>query len=484
MENARAGSSRWGRSGWAIDDGQAAAPDQLAAYASRTGVLSGEQLTVFVTTTAPSFRVTAFRIGWYGGAGARRVWSGPRVAGRVQPPPTVTAERMVHCAWAPSVEVVTAGWPPGSYLLVVADSRGRRTYVPLTVRSTGVTGRLVLVSAVPTYQAYNQWGGHSLYLGPDGSFDSRAYQVSYDRPYDENGARIPTQYEHAISTRAERLGLPLAYLTGLDLDADPHVLDGATGVVSLGHDEYWTTGMRATVTRARDAGTNVAFLGANAVYWRIRLAGGAGREPRVVVGYKSAALDPVTGPTTCTHWRSPPDPDPENSLLGSLYEDFPAQGPLVVHDPGFFLFRGTGTHRGATYPGLVGTEINRAYPIAGTPATLRVVAHSPVTGPAGPTYADTTYYTTPSGAGVFSVGTMAWNKALRGTDAEFGITAASVRFARTVTDNLLTAMAAGPMGRTHPAVGNLAGLGESADPDTGTGGPVTTARGAASPPPS
>jgi len=242
--------------------------------------------------------------------------------------------------------------------------------------------------------------------------------------------------------------------------------------VSLGHDEYWTTGMRATVTRARDAGTNVAFLGANAVYWRIRFADEVDGQPRTVVGYKSAALDPVSGPATCAHWRAEPCPDPENSLLGSLYEDFPAQGSLVVEDPAHFLFHGTGARRGSAYPGVIGTEINRAYPIAGTPGTLRIVAHSPVTGPAGPTYADMTYYTTPSGAGVFSVGTMLWNKVLRGIDDTFGITASSVAFARTVTDNLLSAMAAGPMGRSHPAVSNLAALHESSRTSTGTGGPV------------
>jgi len=255
------------------------------------------------------------------------------------------------------------------------------------------------VNAVTTYQAYNRWGGYFLYMGPNGSFDTRASKVSHDRPYDENGARIVLQYESAIIARAERLGLPLAYLTGSQLDADPHVLAGAAGVVSLGHDEYWTTGMRATLTRARDAGTNVAFLGANAVYWRTRLADHVDGDPRTVVGYKSATADPVQGPTTTTHWRGAPDPDPENSLVGTLYEDFPASGPLVVTDPGFFLFRGTGTRAGTAYPGLIGTEINRAYPVAGTPPSLRVVAHSPVTGPAGPTFADAVYYTVPSGAG-------------------------------------------------------------------------------------
>jgi len=208
VENDRRGNSAWGPGGWAIDDGQLAGPLEVAGFASRASVAAGEVVTFFVTTTAPSLTIAAFRVGWYSGAGARRVWSHSRIPGRVQPPPTVDAERTVRCAWSPTAQVSTAGWPPGTYLVLVEDEFGRRTYVPLTVRSPSVVGRLVLVNAVPTYQAYNQWGGYSLYKGPDGSFDTRAYQVSYDRPYDENGARILTQYEQAIITRAERLGLP------------------------------------------------------------------------------------------------------------------------------------------------------------------------------------------------------------------------------------------------------------------------------------
>jgi len=280
---------------------------ELAGYASRTSVRPGGAFILFVTATVGWFTVDAFRLGWYGGAGARAVWSSPRLPGRRQPPPSTDRFGTVRCAWTPSAVISTGAWPPGTYLLRLTASNGRCAYVPVTVSSPTVAGRLVVVNAVGTYQAYNQWGGHSLYKGPDGAFATRASKVSYDRPYDENGARIITQYEAGIIGRAERLGLPLAYLTGHHLDGDPAVLDGAAGVVSLGHDEYWTTRMRSTVTRARDAGTNVAFLGANAVYWRTRLADHVDTDPRTVICYKSAAADPVHGSsTTPAGGRRPP----------------------------------------------------------------------------------------------------------------------------------------------------------------------------------
>ena len=466
-ENAKPGSTAW-----TIGAHEQADDTQLAGYADHVSVLAGEPLRLFVTTTARSFTVKAFRLGWYGGDKARLVWTSPPVPGRRQAAAVIGTDRTVTTHWAPSARVVTNDWPDGTYLLLLTDNRGLKKYVPVTVRSKSVSGRLVLLNAVTTYQAYNAWGGHSLYGGAGNDFGTRSSKVSFDRPYDRNGARIPTQYEQPIIAEAEREDLPLAYLTSVEFDADPHALDGALGLVSMGHDEYWSVGMRRTVTRARDAGTNLAFLGANSVYWRVRFEPSVLGADRVVVGYKSAALDPVKGDASTTvMWRSDPKPFAENSLIGMLYECFPAHGALVVNDPGFFLFRGTGATKGARYAGLVGTEIDRAYPIPGTPDNLQVVAHSPVAcGRNKQTYSDVTYYSARSGAGVFAVGSMMWSYGVRGPIGRYGIDTRSVSFVRRVTANLFAAMAAGPMGKAHPAKGNLASLDAPASTATGTGG--------------
>ena len=145
---------------------------------------------------------------------------------------------------------------------------------------------------------------------------------------------------------------------------------------------------------------------------------------------------------------------------------------LVVQTPGFFLFRGTNVRRGSSFPGLVGTEVDRAYPVTGTPATLQGAAHSPVSCGSGGlrTWSDLTYYAAPSGAGVVDVGTMLWVRALAGPDGRYGITAAGTAFTRVVTANLLAAMAEGPMGSAHPPQPNLASLHASPRTDTGSGG--------------
>jgi len=458
-----------------MDPRRIAGPMELAGFADHVSVRSGQPFRLFVTSAAGAFTVRAFRIGWYGGTGARLVWTSPAVPGRAQPAPVVRqSDLLVSTTWKPSLTVPTTGWPAGAYLLMLTAANGKQKYVPITVRSDPTRGAVVIVNAVNTYEAYNEWGGYSLYNGPDKSLASRAHRVTFDRPYDGNGARTLVQSELPLIQLAERSGVRLAYMTSVDVATDPAALAGARGIVSPGHDEYWTVAMRDAVTKARDAGTNVAFLGANAVYWRVRYEPGPLGANRILVGYKDAALDPLRNrPDTTAKWRSRPDPRPENSLTGMLYECFPAVGRFIVHNPGFFLYAGTGATKGSTYPGLVATEVDRAYPIPGTPANLQVVAHSPVScGPSVHTFSDAIYYTVPSGAGVVDVGTMNWVPSLRGPNSKHGLDERGVAFARKLTLNLIVAMAAGPLGRAHPAQADLNTLGASSSTSTGTGGSV------------
>ncbi len=185
--------------------------------------------------------------------------------------------------------------------------------MPVTVRSATTAGKVVLKSCVATWQAYNTWGGYDLYKGPGESYGNRSLAVSLDRPYDLNGADMFLTYERNVVKLAESLGLPLAYATGMDIAADPHLLDGASALISPGHDEYWTPGERANVTAARDAGVNLAFLGANAMFRRIRLdAARPGRSsatrpatPRIRSTGRTTRWSPATGANRPCPTRSP-----------------------------------------------------------------------------------------------------------------------------------------------------------------------------------
>ena len=443
-----------GTSAWRIRDLGPA--DAIEGYADRQSVLPGQSFRLYVSTTAKSFRVDAFRFGWYSGHQARLVWESAPVPGQRQTAVSIApGTHLVTAPWRPSMTIATTHWPAGSYLLRLDASSGAERYVPITVRSASTAGAVVILNDNTTWQAYNAWGGYSLYQGPDGLPSDRGYAVSFDRPYDQNGAGRFLFFDQATLALAERTGVPLAYETDVDIDQDPGILAGARAVISLGHDEYYSQAMRSALLTARDAGTNLAFLGANAIYRHIRFAAG----DRVIICYKAAALDPLFGQDnadTTQQWRDPPDPRPESVITGVLYECNPVSAPYVVYDPSNWIFAGTGAYQGESFPGMVGPEYDRLNPGVPFPRPLQILAHSPLTCDGFSTFSDSAYYTVASGAGVFASGTMRWVCAMRGPSCGHGLTRAAERFVDRATQNLLLAFAAGPAGRPRPAQDNLA----------------------------
>src|SRR6266702_6111338 len=436
------------------------APHEIEGYAGRTSVLPGEGVPLYVSTTAAGYRVAAFRMGWYRGDLARRVWQSGLLRGHRQRKPVRDVRtNTVRARWEPSLTVPTDDWPAGSYLLRLDAHSGAQRFVPLTVRSGTAKGKVVLKNGVATWQAYNTWGGYDLYAGPGGGYGNRSLAVSLDRPYDQEGAYLFMVYERKLSNLAERLGLPLAYLTSMDIASDARALDGASALISPGHDEYWSPQERAHVTAARDAGVNLAFLGANAMFRRIRLEPTRLGAGRLVVCYKTSyPQDPMYGKDSAqvtNDWREPPAPDPESSVTGTLYESYPAVADYVVASPGAWMLAGTGARKGTRFPALVGIEYDRVNPRYPVPRPIQVLAHSPLPCNGVNSYADSGYYTHSSGAGVFSAGTMRWVESFGPPLYGWGITRACGRFTRRVTANVLRAFAAGPAAAKYPAHDNL-----------------------------
>ncbi len=427
---------------------------QIEGYATTSSGPAGSEVELRVSTVAHDYRVLAYRIGDYAGGTGLRVWRSSWLTGRVQPGPRFSdaARRTVVAPWRTSTVVATAGWAPGLYVFKLRTRSGWQSHVPYVVSSTSSRGRVALVAPVTTWQAYNDWGGYSLYDGPPG--DRRSWAVSFDRPYPGPGAAEMVFGAVPVVVAAERLGLPLAYLTNVDLELRPAALAGASAYVSMGHDEYWTAGMRARVQAARDAGTNLAFLGANTMYWRVRLEAVDGRPGRVVTGYRSdAAIDPEPRHRT-GQWRATPNNRPESSLTGMRYECFPVDAPFRVASPGWWGFAGTHTRSGEELDHLVGVEADRVYPVRGTPRPLEVLAHVRYSCRGVATSAQAVYYTSPSGAGVLNVGTLRWTCALVDR-CPADLSRRTVSFVNRVTATVLRAFARGPAGARHPAHDNV-----------------------------
>ncbi|MBV9855305.1 MAG: hypothetical protein JOY82_12450 [Streptosporangiaceae bacterium] len=463
----RAENALAGYPGWRLTSpGQ---PHEIEGYTDHASALPGTVVRLFVSTTAASFRVRALRFGWYGGTLARLVWTSAQVPGTAQPSAVVEAHGMVVAPWRPSLALPTAGWPPGSYLLRLDASSGAQRYVPLVIRSPSVAGRVVLVQPTTTYQAYNLWGGYDLYQGPRHHSSLRARVVSFDRPYNrEHGAGDFFAEEQPLLSYAERLGLPLAYISSVDLALDRQVLDGARAVISEAHDEYWSPEMRAVLTRARDRGVNLAFIGANEIYRRIRFAPSPLGRDRIEINYRNPREDPLYGRNNAlvtANWPDPPDADPASSLSGQVYACASVPAPLVVTEPHGWIWAGTGARPGMRLPGLVGHEFDTVDLSQPTPRPIEILASSPQTcaGSGRAVWADVTYYVAASGAGVLNVGTEGWlcglptvamvtNRCLSTSPS-----AAEVRVIEGATRNILDTFASGPAGRVHPARDFLTG---------------------------
>lgn len=450
----------------------------IGGYTGQASVRPGEPIDLYVSTTSREFSVKAFRMGWYNHHLARLVWQSGSIRGHRQAPARFDeSTRTVHTKWGVSLTVPTDDWPEGSYLLRLDAHSGFQRYVPVTVRSASTAGKVVIKNAVPTWHAYNTWGEYDLYKGPGASYDNRSYAVSLDRPIDTDGAYLFMVYERKLINLAERLGLPLAYLTSMDIAADQHSLDGAAALVSPGHDEYWSPPERAIVTAARDKGMNIAFLGANAMFRRTRLEPTELGDSRLIVCYKTSyELDPMYGKNNelvTSDWRESPHPDPESSLIGTLYEGYPAIADYVVRTPHAWMFRGTGVRKGTSFPVLVGVEYDRVTPGYPLERPIQVLAHSPLVCKGVNSYADSAYYTHKGGAGVFNCGTMRWVESFGPPTYGWGLTAASGSFTRRVTANVMRAFAEGPAAEKYPAHDNLAELHEHVG-DPLTGGSVAT----------
>jgi len=431
---------------------------EIEGFADHTSVTPGQPLYLFVSTTARSYTVTAYRMG----SATTEVWRSEPQQGREQAAAVLQAPTSTIVApWQPSLTVSTERWAPGDYLFRLDADTGAQQFVPLTVRTESNAGRIVLVNAVTTWQAYNRWGGYSLYDSPSGKKSERSRAVSFDRPYQAEamqGAGDFLFFELPFVAFAEQSGHQLGYATDIDLHADPHLLDGARAVITLGHDEYWSAAMRNNTTRARDSGVNLAFLGGNEVYRHIRFGPTSLGPDRLEIDYKSFAEDPASASTpldATQEWRSPPTPRPESALLGNIYKCNPVSADLVVSDANSWLLQGLVTD-GQRLAGMVGNEyaqVDLSWP---TPRPIDVLFHSPLTCHGAPGFADVTYYTAPGGSGVFSAGTQYW---ICGVDPQCPKARADdgsvLHTISAITTRLLDAYANGPAGARHPAVDNL-----------------------------
>ena len=413
-ENAQAGDADWQSFSTSWNH-------QVEGYADRVSASVGDSVNVMASSdAAKSASWQLYRLGWYGGAGARKLAEGTTSLAKQAACPEDTSTGMIRCAWTPTFSVtVPQGAVSGLYVIRVKRSDTYATMIPLVVKDARKSD-LLFQASVTTYQAYNQWGGESLYTDDDGIAGHKAVMVSFDRPYGSyQGTSDMLRWEVHMARFLERNGYDVTYTTNLDVvKAGVQLLKDHGGFLSVAHDEYWPGAERGIVDDARDSGVPIFFFGANPAYWKVRTSDpGADGLPRTITCYKQyPATDPLAGQAEATgRFRDAPFNNPEEKLVGVMYESWVLFGhPWVVSQSSHALYAGTGLSDGDTLSQLVGYEYDRTFD-NDTPSPTTVLSHAPVVDAEGkPGYAEATLYTAPSGALVFGAGTIYWSLGLDG----------------------------------------------------------------------
>jgi hypothetical protein len=265
-----------------------------------------------------------------------------------------------------------SGYYLARVVLTSGDPAGKAGTVPFVVRPPPAQRSRVLVQVpVNTWEAYNAWGGKSLYDFNSTDFH-RANHISFDRPYGAS-AQGPFEAEIQLVRFLEREGVDVSYQTDLDTHLDPSSLLAHRLVMTAGHDEYWTKEMRDAFDNGRDAGTNLAFMGSNVGYWQVRYEDGG----RTIVGYKSTD-DPVADPALKTvQFRQLVPARPECQLAGVMYmrlrehQTGPIDYTVTSAAAADTWLAGTGFNVGDVVKGVVNNEWGASAHVRSNPVRLR-----------------------------------------------------------------------------------------------------------------
>ncbi|HXN56723.1 MAG TPA: N,N-dimethylformamidase beta subunit family domain-containing protein, partial [Myxococcales bacterium] len=378
-ENALPGTTAWRLSA-------AARGAQLEGYADATSVNHGAPIGMHLRTDGQhTVHWSLYRLGYYRGLGGRLIESGGPVG--VGPQPTPAARRstgLVECHWPVSFILQTQpSWVSGFYLLKLTREDGLQNHVIFVVRADERKGAAVFQASVTTWQAYNSWGGESLYVDSIGLRGGHAREVSFNRPYVDLSNNYVMFEQYAVM-RLESRGYDLVYVTNVDMEKGEAQLQGQRLFLSVAHDEYWTRNERRAVEAAVGQGVSLAFLSANTAYWQIRLEPSRvdGTPSRTEVSYKdeAPAEDPLAHTNLITRrWRDPGPDAPENELLGVMSSAWEAvDSPFVVRGAQSWVYQGTGLRDGDTLPLLVGYESDRTFDNGWAPTGLTVLSSDPV----------------------------------------------------------------------------------------------------------
>ncbi len=403
----------------------------IEGYCSRQSVEAGETLDIMVSTNPPQpYRIEIFRMGYYGGRGARLMKKVGPLEGAVQEVPEPGQKNLHECGWNPSCQlVIPKDWLSGVYLgrlttMPAEELPYWQSYVIFVVRDNRPADILFQCSD-NTWQAYNRWpNNYSVYTHPKGNQGPWA-DVSFDRPYAReaqfdgvvndpltfgSGEFLPLEFP--LAYWLEQHGYDVTYCSNSDM-LNPQRGLKCKAFISVGHDEYWDIRQFRSVETMRDRGVNLLFLSGNSVCWVSPLrASGSGQANRIF--FRGGPYGDQNDYAEGRHRDHGPFPHrgPDEGLLMGARNVEPVNGggDWIIVDPDHWVFEGTELSEGDRIPGLIGWEYH------GQPADLRglkvVAAGTAWQGGENPQQWTATIYPGPKGNFVFNASTIFWAQGL------------------------------------------------------------------------
>jgi hypothetical protein len=430
-------------------------------YASQLSCAPGEEISFHLSSSGRTVDLKIDRVG------AEREFVLEQVDVGCEQHPIPDRASSHGCMWPAAFTLrIPDDWKSGYYEATLTTSSDDQTvdstlfFVVRSATPGSQTGILLQLST-NTYNAYTNWGGHSLY-----SFHDRdgvqGHRVSFDRPLRSKNFY---NWELPFIKWAEAAGYVIDYAVNSDLEFHPEILKHYQLVLSVGHDEYWSAAMRDHLENYIVDGGNVAFLSGNTCCWQVR----SEDKGRALTCWKQwYNVDPLFRTSDhkllSTAWSHHLVDRPENELTGvgflwggyhrshGQFMDGPAS--FKVHRPDHWLFEGTDLERDARFGGqdtIVGYECDGCemtwkdgLPFAthsdGTPESFIVLASCPACWAPG----DSIWYdkfpkdrigaavlgTYTQGGTVVTTGTTDWSHGLKGNDPVV------IRITRNILDRL------------------------------------------------
>ncbi|MCB0688844.1 MAG: hypothetical protein KDC53_20040 [Saprospiraceae bacterium] len=342
-------------------------------YTDELSYLPGESVQFHLSSSEPEISMKIVRLGMQD----VEKWMSDSIKTGNYPIPENASTH--GCQWPVSFSLeIPSDWKSGYYeVRLKASDRGGK-FIQRNKRSAEATiffvvrnpnpgndTKILLQLATNTYNAYNNWGGSSLY-GFHGRANLQGHRVSFERP----GNSLFYRWEYDFIKWAEKENIPLDYAVNLDLEFHPEILDHYNLVLSVGHDEYWSSLMRDHLENFITKGGNVAFLSGNSVCWQVRSEDGG----KALTSWKQwYNMDPVFQTqkydTLSTLWSHHLIGRPENELTGvgflfggyhkSHGQFMDGSGAYTVHRPSHWILNGTGLTKDEEFGGkntIVGYE--------------------------------------------------------------------------------------------------------------------------------